>query len=56
MSTLVEVHNTVNKCIESVVLANTYILAWVMLGATLTNDNVACLYNLTTEVLQTESF
>ena len=38
------------------VLAKTYILAWIVLSATLANDDVASLYQFATEVLYTESF
>ena len=51
-----EYYCTINQCEEGVVLAHTYVLAWVVNCTTLTNDDVACLSKLTTEKLQTESF
>ena len=53
MGSLVEVHHTVYKCVESVVFANTYILTWVVLCATLANDDVAGNYTLATPNLNT---
>lgn len=38
------------------VLADTYTSTWVMLSATLANDDVASLSRLTTEELYTEAF
>ena len=52
---LVEVHNTVGQCIEGVILADTYILAGVVLGATLANDDVAGDNFLATPNLNAES-
>ena len=53
MSTLVEVHYTVNKCVESVVLANTYVLTRIVLRTTLANNHVAGSNTLTTPDLNT---
>jgi hypothetical protein len=38
---LVEIDGAVNQCIKSVILTNTYIVAWVVLCATLADDNVS---------------
>ena len=46
----------VDESIESIVLANAYIEAWVVLGATLTNEDVASLHDFATKLLNTESF
>lgn len=51
-----EVHYTVNKCIECVVLANTYVLTGIVLRTTLANDDVTSLSKFTSEELETESF
>ena len=56
LAATLEHYHAVCESVKSVILANTYILARVMLGATLTNDNVASLNSFTPEVLQTESF
>ena len=48
-----EVHYTVNKCIECVVLANTYVLTGIVLRTTLANDDVAGSNTLTTPNLNT---
>ena len=36
-----ELYHTVYKCKQGVILANTYILSGIVLGATLANDDVA---------------
>lgn len=53
--TLVEVYCSVDKSIESVVLTLCYTSTWEMLVTTLTNDDIACYYRLTTEDLNTKS-
>ena len=55
-SLLCEDNYTINKCEEGVVLAHTYVLTWIVNSTALTNDDVACLCELTTEKLQAESF
>lgn len=55
-ATTLEHNYAVNESVQCVILTDTYILAWVVLSTTLTNDNVASLHCLSTEVLQTESF
>ena len=51
----VEIHHAVNKCIQCIVLANTYVLTRIVLCATLANDDVAGNNLLTTPNLNTES-
>jgi hypothetical protein len=46
---------TVDECIERVVLTDTYACTWVMLRATLADDDVTSLSVLTTEELYSES-
>ena len=46
---------TVDECIERVVLTDTDTYAWVMLRATLADDDVTSLSVLTTEELYSES-
>ena len=53
MGSLVEVHHTVYEGVEGVVLADTYILTWVVLRATLANDDVAGNHTLATPNLHT---
>lgn len=50
-----EDHLTVDQCIERVVLTDTYAYTWVMLRATLADDDVTSLSVLTTEELYSES-
>ena len=50
-----EDHLTVDQCIERVVLTDTYACTWVMLRATLADDDVTSLSVLTTEELYSES-
>ena len=50
----VEIHHAVNKCIQCIVLANTYVLTRIVLCATLANDDVAGCHTLTTPDLHTE--
>ncbi len=56
LATTLESHNTVSKCEQSVVLTDTYILAWIVYSTTLTNEDVTSFSILTTEQLNTESF
>lgn len=56
LATALEHHYTICECVECVVLADTNILAGVVLRAALANEDVACLNCFTTKVLQTESF
>lgn len=51
----VEVNGTVYESVERVVLTNSYILAWVVLCTTLTNDDVTGNALLTTEDLDAKS-
>ena len=46
---------TVDECIERVVLTDTYACTWVMLRATLADDDVTSLSVLTTEELYPKS-
>lgn len=48
LAALVEVYNSINECIKSVILTDTYILARVVASTALANDNVACNTCLTT--------
>ncbi len=50
-----EDHLAVDQSIERVVLTDTYAYAWVMLRATLADDDVTSLSVLTTEELYSES-
>ena len=50
-----ELHGSVDECIECVILTDSYVVAWVVLGATLTNDDVASHALLTAENLDTQS-
>ncbi len=56
VSFLAEAYSTVDQCVESVVLTDTYVEAWVVDSSPLTNEDITCLYNLITEFLDTESF
>jgi len=47
-ATLLEVYYSIYKCIESIVLADAHIVAWVVVSAALANDDVACYYALST--------
>lgn len=51
-----ELHCTVNKSVECVVFTHTYILVRIVNCSSLANDDIACLYSLTTELLETKSF
>lgn len=51
-----EYHCAVDKSVNSVVFAQTDVFAGVVLCATLTFDDVACLGELAAEELQTETF
>ena len=53
IAALVEVHNTVNESIESIVFADTYVLSGIVLGAALANDDVAGYALLATPDLHT---
>ena len=56
LATLLEYYCTIYESVQSVVLTDTYVLAWVVLSATLTNDDVTSLSKLTTEKLKSKSF
>lgn len=51
-----EHYSAIDKSVNSVVLTNADIFAGVVLSATLTFDNVACLGELSAEELEAESF
>ena len=53
LAALVELHNTVAKSEEGMVLAHSYILARVVGGATLTDDDIASYALLTAKNLDT---
>lgn len=53
---LSEHYSAVNESVEGVVLTHAYVEARVVNCTTLTFDNVACLGELTTKNLHTESF
>lgn len=53
---LCEDYLTGYKCIEGVVLAHSHIGSRIVHGASLAYDDVACLYDLTTELLHSQSF
>ena len=55
-ATTLENNNSIDESVERVILANAYILARIVLCATLAYDDITCFYFLATEVLQTESF
>ena len=52
-TSFVEFYSTVNQSIESIIFADTHILAWVVLCTTLTYDNVSCDTLLTAPDLNT---
>lgn len=52
---LTEFHDAVNQGIQCVVLANTYVFAWIVLCATLAYDDVACDAFLTAPDFNTKS-
>lgn len=49
-------HGAVDKRKERVVFADAYVVAGMELGASLTNKNVACEYELTVRTFCTQSF
>ena len=53
---LAEAYLTVNKSVKSVILTNTHVQTWVVNCTSLTNEDIASLYSLITEFLDTESF
>ncbi len=55
-SLLGEDYSTVYQCEKGMVLADTYILTRIVKSAALTDDDVACLSELTTEKFYAESF
>ena len=55
-SAVLELYGTVNKSIQSVVLAHAYVLARTVLGTALTADDVTGLGKLTTKNLHAEAF
>ena len=55
-SLLGEDNSAVNQSEEGVVFTHTNVLAWIVYGATLTNNDVACLSHLTAIEFYTESF
>ena len=56
LSLLLEFHDAVCKCEQSVVFAHAYIVTRIVLCAALTNDDVACDDCLSTENFHSESF
>ena len=56
VSLLAEAYLTVNKSVKSVILTHTHVQTWVVDSTSLTNEDVASLYCLITEFLDTESF
>ena len=54
-SAFVEIHHAVNKCIQCVILTDTYVLSRIVLRAALANDDVAGCHALTTPDFHTES-
>ncbi len=51
-----ERYESVNKCVQCVVLALSYILAREVLVSTLTNENITCFSEFATKQFNTESF
>ena len=47
LTRVLDLNHTIHLCIERVVFARTYIVSRVELGATLTNEDVAGLYDFT---------
>lgn len=54
--TSLEFYDAAHESEQCVILTALHILAWVVLGATLTNDDVADFYLLTAEDLHAETF
>ena len=52
---MLELNNTVNKCEESVIRADTYVLTGMDLGTTLSNDDVTSDNGLAVCLLNTET-
>ena len=52
---LVEVDRSVNQRVQRVVLTNSHVVTWVVLGATLANDDVTSHALLTAEDLDAQS-
>jgi len=53
---LAEAYLTVNKSVKCVILTHSNVQTWVVYSTSLTNEDVASLYCLITEFLDTESF
>ena len=53
---LAESYGTVYECKESVVFTHTHVLAGVVYGTTLADENVACFCKFTAEQFNAESF
>lgn len=51
-----EDYDAVNESVECVILADAYVLAWVVLCTALANEDVASLDYLTSKMLKSESF
>ncbi len=52
-TTSLEHYDTILQRVQGVILTHAYVLTGIVLGATLTNDNVACDALLSTENLNT---
>ncbi len=55
LAALAELHSTINHSEQGVVFADTYVLAGVVLSATLTHDNIASNDGLATENFHAET-
>jgi hypothetical protein len=55
-SLLAEYYRTVYQCKEGVILTHTYIVTRIVNRTSLTNDDVACFSELTTEKFNAKSF
>ncbi len=55
-SSALKFHGAVDKCKESVVFADADVVTGMELGASLTNENVACENELTVRTFCTQSF
>ena len=55
LTLLGEDHLAIDESIEGIVLTETYVEAWVVLGATLTNEDVASLNDFATKLLNAET-
>lgn len=55
VASLAEIHRAIDEREERVVLADSHVVAWVVLRAALANDDVACNALLATENLDAKS-